>query len=383
VVLARTNAYLDGQQHNDGGWNFGLVSTDASRAAASSVDMTGAVLAAICETGAAANDPDVRAGVAFLEGRQDPATGALGNVDSTAWGISGLNACGVDPQGGRMTTSTGKNPVDYLLTQQIPSGNSNQGAFLFSGSANLYSTQNAVRALAGESFSADPPRRASASDPRSRPVPVVPDGTVTPHALAIDDGAGDVRFCGVGAPAGAPLPIFLAAAQTGSVPGGCVTSFAVSGSLVTEVNGKTGAWRVRLNRAPEQPAADTKAVAFGDTVALRLAPAAGVESASEGSPGPAGPRGAPGPKGAPGPPGPRGRRGPGGRVICRLRSRGRRVICRVRTSGVARAVLTRGGRVYAVGTPRRLVARRPIKRSRYTLRLMRRGRPSAIPVRVR
>ena len=77
AVLAQVNAYLRGQQHIDGGWNFGRVTTDAQRAAAGSADMTGAVLAALCETGAAANDPDVRAGLSFLEGRQDPATGAL------------------------------------------------------------------------------------------------------------------------------------------------------------------------------------------------------------------------------------------------------------------------------------------------------------------
>ena len=111
AVLAKANAYLRGQQHGDGGWNFGRVSTDAQRAAAGSVDMTGAVLAALCETGADANDADVRAGLSFLEGRQDPATGGLGNVDSTGWAVSGLNACGIDGQGGRFTTAAGKTPA--------------------------------------------------------------------------------------------------------------------------------------------------------------------------------------------------------------------------------------------------------------------------------
>ena len=207
-MLARSQAYLRGQQHTDGGWNFGRVATDAQRAAASSTDMTGAVLAALCETGAGASDPDVRAGVSFLEGRQDPATGALGNVDSTGWAVSGLNACGVDAGGGRFATSAGLTPEDYLLSQQDSSG-----AFLFSGSPNLYSTQNAVRALAGEAFSAEPPRRAVAGDPRWRPVPAVDAGTPTPHALAIDDGAGGVRFCSVTAPVGATLTAFLEAAS--------------------------------------------------------------------------------------------------------------------------------------------------------------------------
>ena len=100
AVLGKVNAYLRGQQHTDGGWNFGRVTTDAQRAGASSVDMTGAVLAALCETGAAATDPDVRGGISFLEGRQDPATGGFGNVDSTGWAVSGINACG-DRSAGR------------------------------------------------------------------------------------------------------------------------------------------------------------------------------------------------------------------------------------------------------------------------------------------
>ena len=159
-VLAKSNAYLRAQRHSDGGWSFGRVATDAQRAAASSVDMTGAALAALCETGAGDNDPDVRAGLSLLEGRQDPATGGFGNVDSTGWAVSGLNACGVDAQGGRFTTVAGATPADYLLSQQDPGG-----GFLFDGAPNLYSTQNAVRALAGEAFS---PSRRGALPPTTR-----------------------------------------------------------------------------------------------------------------------------------------------------------------------------------------------------------------------
>src|SRR4051794_188462 len=91
-LLARVGAYLRTQQHGDGGWNFGRVSTDAQRASAGSVDITGAVLAALCEAGADPGDADVRAGLSFLDGHQDPATGGFGNVDSTGWAVSGLNA---------------------------------------------------------------------------------------------------------------------------------------------------------------------------------------------------------------------------------------------------------------------------------------------------
>jgi len=376
AVLAKLNAYLRGQQHTDGGWNFGRVSTDAQRAAASSVDMTGAVLAALCETGAAATATDVRGGISFLEGRQDPATGGFGNVDSTGWAVSGINACGIDPQGGRLTTVASKTPLDYLLSQQDPSG-----AFTFGGAPNLYSTQNAVRALAGESFSADPPRRATAADPRFRATPVVADGTATPHVLALDDGEGDVRLCSVTAQAGASLTAFLAAAQSASSPAGCVASFAISGGVVAGVNGREGAWRLRLNRAPEQAASESRAIAFGDTVVLRRpAPAGGSQPLP--SPGRDGAPGAPGPAGATGPAGPRGARGARGRVTCKVRSR-RRVSCRVSAASGSRARLVRGRRVYATGTPARLRARRAVRPGRYTLRLVNGRRQTSLAVTVR
>ena len=368
-VLAHINAYLDGQQHTDGGWNFGVVTTAAERAGAGSADMTGAVLAAICETGAAPNDPEVRAGVAFLEGRQDPSTGAFGNVDSTAWAVSGLNACGVDTQGARMTTSAGKNPLDYLISQQIPAGSADQGAFLFSGSANLYSTQNAVRALAGEGFSADPPRRVDASAERFRQAPVVAGGTPTPHALAIDDGAGDVRFCSVTAPAAATLAAFIAVAQVASTPTGCANSVAIA----------DGTWHLRLNRSPEEAAGGDRVVAFGDTVSLRrVATEQDVRTlGTVGQQGPAGSRGATGPAG------PRGMRGRRGRVTCRVRSKGRRVTCLVKARRKLRAALTRHGRVYAEGTPRKLVVRKRVTPNRYTLRVLSGGRARPIAVHVR
>ena len=375
-MLGKLNAYLRGQQHTDGGWNFGRVATDAQRAGASSVDMTGAVLAALCETGAAATDADVRGGVSFLEGRQDPATGGFGNVDSTGWAVSGIHACGIDPQGGRLTTSASKTPVDYLLSQQDPSG-----AFTFGGAPNLYSTQNAVRALAGEGFSADPPRRTAAGDSRFRATPVIADGTATPHALAIDDGDGDVRLCSVTAPAGASLAAFLAAAKTASSPADCLTSFATSGGLVTEVNGREGVWRLRLNRTPEQAAADARVVAFGDTVALRRPASTGGPQPLP-SPGRDGAPGAAGPAGARGPAGPRGARGRRGRITCTVRSR-RRVSCRVSSAAGSRARLMRGGRVYATGIPSRLRARRAIRPGRYTMRLVTGRHRTALSVTVR
>jgi len=108
-----------------------------------------------------------------------------------------------------------------------------------------------------------------------------------------------------------------------------------------------------------------------------------------GPPGPQGPNGTPGPTGPPGPKGARGRSGKNGRdakVTCRVRRR--KVTCKVtftnrRRSTRARAVLTRGHRVYASGTAGRLVARRAIRRGRYTLTLTYRGHRERMPVTIR
>lgn len=418
AVLRKINAYLESQQHNDGGWGLSRAVTPAQLAATGGVDVTGEVIAGLCETGTAADAPVIRAAVAFLEGRQDPATGGWGNADSTAWAVSGLNACGIDANEGRLRTASGKTPVDFLLSQQVTTAGADFGAFVFGAGANLYTTQNAVRALAGESFSADPPRRAAAADPRLRPAPVVPDGTEVPHALLVDDGAGDVRFCSITAPAGAALSAVLAAAQAASVPAGCVTSSAVADGTVSEVNGKTGAWRVRLDRRPEGVADATTVVAFGDTVTVRLAPSAGAAgpagpagqngtigaSGPAGDAGPTGAAGAPGSAGAPGtagpagtagpigPAGPQGATGPAGSqgpagpaaaIACKLRDEGRRVRCRVVARGAGRATLRRNGRTYAAGTAGRLRARRIITAGRYTLRVRYPNRVATLPVRVR
>ncbi len=391
-VLAANQAFIRTQQHTDGGFNLSKVTTEALRTGPGDVDVTGQMLAALCETSAGVNDSDVRGALSFLRGRQDPATGGFGNSDSTAWVLSALNACGIAFDAARFTTSTGQTPSDALIADQQP-----DGSFTYEGDPNLYSTQNAVRALAGESFAADPPRRANPADARLRTPAAVAAGTVTPHALAIDDGAGTVRFCRVDAPAGAALADVLAAAQTASTPAGCVTSFSVGGGSVTAVNGAAGSWSLEVDRRTAEAAGATRSIAFGDTVALRRASPAGGGSGGQGPagqdgtngtngvPGAAGPAGPTGPAGAPGangaaggtgatgPAGPRGRtgrRGPRGRTL-RCTVRGSRVRCRAAVKARS-ARLTRGGRVYARGTAARLRAVRRVRAGRYTLRSGRR-----------
>ena len=117
--------------------------------------------------------------------------------------MSGLTACGVDPQSPAWTTPSGKTPIDHLLSLQVPSGPEAGGfGYQDTSEANLYSTQDALRAIAGGVFTAEPPARVDPSQPSLRPVPSVANGTPVPHLLAIGSSPGNVRMCKVIAPGG-------------------------------------------------------------------------------------------------------------------------------------------------------------------------------------
>lgn len=276
-VTAQTAGVVRRNQHRDGGWTFQAV--DGSARAIESpgdVDMTGAALAQLCRSGAALDDPAVAAGIAFLEGRIDPVRGGFVgryglNADSTGWAVQGLNACGVDVQAPAWTAPSGKTPLDFLLDAQQPDGGF---AYLATDTrSNFYATIDALLALAGAAFSADPPARADPEEPRWRPAPAVADGVVVPFTLAIDDGRGDRRLCRVDAPAGTSVTELLAAARTAARPDGCVTQLRVEDGAVAALNDAEpapgGAWMVSLDGAPEQ-VAGTQPVPYGTTVSMRL-----------------------------------------------------------------------------------------------------------------
>jgi len=326
-------SFLRRNQHDDGGWTYSAALDGAAQAEPSEEDITGAALAALCEAGVPAYDPAVAAALEYLRGRLISGTGGIEylwgppNADTNGWVVSGLTACGIDPQSAQWTAG-GATPVDFLLSLQVQAG-VGEGGFGYSDAtaADLYATQDALRAIAGGVFAVAPPPRQDPSLPRVRPVPAVAAGTPVPHLIAIGRGAGNVRICKVTAPAGAPLPQLLAAAQTGSHPAGCVTSFEVSGGEVVSVNGvspesEDEAWLLRLDRAAEAVAGE-QPVGFGQLVALRLGQDPGTRL---GAPGPAG---APGAIGVPGRGlrGRQGRRGPQGRpgrnatFRCKVRKR--------------------------------------------------------------
>jgi hypothetical protein len=340
-ALAPVVSFLRRNQHDDGGWTYSAAVTEAAQANPSEEDMTGAAIAALCEAGAPAYDPAVSAGVDFLRSRLIDASGGIEyifgfpvadtpNADTNAWVVSGLNACGIDPQSEAWTTSAGKTPVDYLLSLQVPSG-PDAGAFGYedAGAANFYATQDVLRAIAGGAFTAAPQS--------VRTPPAVAAGTPVPHLLAIELAAGNVRMCKVIAPVGAALPEVLAAAEDSSQPTGCVNSFEVVGGEVVAIDGvapenEDEAWLLRLDRGAEA-VAGTQPVGFGDVVSLRLGESPSNRQGPAGEPGPAGAAGSPGPVGTVGKPGKRGaqglrgERGPKGRpgrnatFACKVRKR--------------------------------------------------------------
>jgi hypothetical protein len=307
-ALAPAASYLRQRQHDDGGWTYSAAMTPAAKAEPSEPDMTGAAIAALCEAGAPAYDPSVAPALAYLHGLLVNATGAFhyafgDNADATAWAVSGLSACGIDPQSTAWTTAAGKTPIDHLLSLQVPSG-SEAGGFGYENTseANLYSTQDALRAIAGGVFTATPPARSDSSQPSVRPPAAVAAGTPVPHLLAIELAPGNVRMCKVIAPDGAPLSQVLNEARTGgSFPAGCVSSFAMLAGRIVAIDGvapagEDEAWLLRLDRGGQVPAGE-QPVRFGETISLRLGtpPAQGaVLPAREG---PAGPPGAIGPRG--------------------------------------------------------------------------------------
>jgi hypothetical protein len=328
-ALAPFITYLRGDQHSDGGWS----ANRRGEGEVSNPDMTAVAVGALCTAGVPAYDPAVVEGLAFLHGLLVGHSGAIEHpengldLDTTAWTVNALNACGIDSQSSAWTTTEGKTPIDFLLSLQLGSGGFPwlEGEPWFPPS-----TAHALRALAGKGFAVGPAPRKDPSAPTIRPAPAVAAGTPTPHVLAIELGPGAVKLCTVAAPVGASVLALLAAARESGQPAGCVRSFSVSEGAVTEIDGVSPAgdeaWLARLDRGSALPTAD-QTVGFGDLVSLRVGPtpatpvAPGAVAGTTGAPGPAGPSG---PEGKRGKHGRRGKPGRGAAIVCKVKKRHRK-----------------------------------------------------------
>ncbi|MER5872741.1 prenyltransferase/squalene oxidase repeat-containing protein [Streptomyces sp. NPDC002044] len=271
-------------QHNDGGWTFSKAEGNpAQLAAASDIDMTGASMAALCVAGVPNTDADVVQAKNFLKSKLVSSSGAFDslygiNTNSNGWAVSGLGACGINPQTGDFLTSTGKTPVDFLIAQQFNPG----GGFKYlpsDTSPQAYASVDGLRAVAGGGFTAAPPTPVTAGAPKWVAQSTFTAGTATRLALTVDDGAGGLKVCSVAlTPTGTTttLGAVLAAATSAATPAGCVTAVTPSSGAtgtITSVNGKAnsgaGTWKVGVDGSAFAGADRGKVINVGDTIALR------------------------------------------------------------------------------------------------------------------
>jgi hypothetical protein len=284
ALLAESVEVIRNNQHSNGGWSFQKVEgNEKAQKSASEPDMTGAAMAALCGAGVSSNDPTIVKAVEYLKSSLIASSGAFSvsfgaNTDSSSWGVQGLNSCGIDPQGTQFTTTAGKTPIDFLISQQLPGG-----AFKYlpgDSEPNQYSSQDAVRALAGGGFNPQPPKAKKAKqwleEKSFDPAPGV-DALLT---LVIDDGTAALVPCEVRiAPEATKTKLgeVLEAAETASKPASCVTSFAaVKGKgAITQINGSPepaeASWQVSIDGGAEKQAKATSAIHLGDTIYLKLA----------------------------------------------------------------------------------------------------------------
>lgn len=278
-----------------GGWNY------AANGGRPDVDMTGAGIAALCAAGATAADPAVASALDYLQTVQDDATGGFrsayfgANTDSTAWVVNGLRECDVDPQGTRWTTASGKTPLDFLVAMQ-----KSNGAFRWRATEaddrrdNLYATQDAITALVGDGFGAEPAPRAEVGQASFRAAPVVAEGTAAPMGLLIDHGpavAGAERACMLDAPVGGTVADLLAGSEAAD-PVGCATDVRVEtvegAARLVSVNGVDAdderMWVVRVDGGEPRETLDG-ALSLGSVVSAELVARPAVEEPLPPTPG--------------------------------------------------------------------------------------------------
>jgi hypothetical protein len=265
------------QQDADGGWNF------AAGAAHSEADLTGAAIAALCTAGTANTDPAIVKAEGYLHTVQNTATGGFGNpsanTDSTAWVVSGLDTCKIDPQGPEWTTTAAKTPIGFLIAQQNEDGSFQLHAH--DEEEDFYSTQDAVRALSGMGFIVPPPARKESGDPKIRPAPTVTMGTPVPMTLVIDSaghitGGSSIRMCKVIAPAGVTVAQMLTYASEASSPSYCVSDLSLKDGRIVRINGVsaqpgTSAWEVRREDGSNEVEANGT-VGLGALIQAQLVP---------------------------------------------------------------------------------------------------------------
>jgi hypothetical protein len=288
VLLKKTIEVIEKNQHTDGGWSWEKVEgNETKRKAGAEPDMTGAAMAALCATGATPTSNEaVKKGEAYLKKTLIASTGGFEyefgeNTDSNAWAVQGLDACKIEPQGAEFKApTTEKTPIDFLIAQQLASP---LGAFRYSPTkegANEYSSQDAVRALAGAGFTVSPPVPTGSPKP---PQWVAESGFTktakSPLMLIINNESEALKVCSVSVSAATAeaetvsLEKVLLAAEAGSSPASCVTGHSSESGAITQINGfpstPKALWDYSIDQGAEKQATLTSPIHLGDTIYLR------------------------------------------------------------------------------------------------------------------
>jgi hypothetical protein len=283
VLLDKSIAVVEANQHTDGGWNYQKAEgNETIRKSAAEPDTTGAALAALCTAGVSPKSEVVKNGVAYLESLLVNASGAFesefgANTDSNGWAVSGLNGCGINPQEERFTTKDKKTPIDFLISQQLTGGGFR---YQTGASVNEYSSQDAIRALAGAGFTVTPPVPTGGLEQWFAESNFSTGAVKSPLALIINNGTSTLRVCSVSVEPEATtttLETVLKAAEAASTPKECVTGHKSESATkaITQINGypSTAApeWDVSIDGGAEEQAKTTKTIHLGDTIYVRLA----------------------------------------------------------------------------------------------------------------
>ncbi len=287
ALLKKSVEAIEKNQHTDGGWAWEKAEGNETKLkAAAEPDMTGAAMAALCNAHVEKTSTVIKKAATYLKGLLVSSSGAFAsefgaNTDSSAWAVQGLDACGIEPQGTEFTASgTKKTPIDFLISQQLTSG-ATAGAFryLTTGStANEYSSQDAVRSLAGAGFTVTPPVPTGGLEQWFAESGFSTEAVKSPVTLIVNNESTALKVCSVTfAPkeTTTTLEKVLVAAEAESVPAGCVTGHAAESGAISQIDSypspAKALWDYSIDGGTEKQATLTSEIHLGDTIYLRYA----------------------------------------------------------------------------------------------------------------
>jgi hypothetical protein len=283
IVLDQAVAAVKANQHTDGGWTWEKAAgNEAALKKASEPDMSGAAMAALCSAGVANTNETIVNAKKYLKSIFEGSSGAFksafgNNTSSNAWVVDGLKACGIDPQGTEFQgpAPNQKTPINFLISQQLAGGGFR---YPTSGStAELYASQDAIRALGSGNFTATPPTPAGGPQWKGVTQFATGEAETTSLALIINDGTSPLKICSVTlAPkaTSTTLAAVLNAAVAATTPAGCVTGFlpASGEGAITQINGYPAApaekWNISIDGGAATQAKRSTTINVGDTLYL-------------------------------------------------------------------------------------------------------------------